>query len=125
MGKRGRRSGAKSAVCASSACDTSDKCPYHVWRSGGDGSLSSGLGLGSTFGLTAGAEAGAGVTEDFGSGLGASRTTVLVKSARVNHVGKRGCGGVELSIANKVNAAENETARTRAVRRRRALGRSG
>jgi hypothetical protein len=88
MGKRWRRSGAKRAGCASSACSASDECSYRVWSSAGDGSLSSGLGLGSGSGLGAASGVGAGATEEFDSDAGASRVAVVVKSARVDHVGR-------------------------------------
>jgi hypothetical protein len=104
MGKRGRRSGAKSARCASSAFSASDECPYRVWNSAGDGSLSSGLNLGSGFGLGAGAGVGAGAAAEFGSGAGASRVAAVVESVRVNHVGRRERGGVELAGASGVDA---------------------
>jgi hypothetical protein len=115
MEKRGRRSGAKSAGCASSARSASDECPYRVWSSAGDGSLSSGLGLGSGFGL--GVASGVGAAE-IDSGVGASRVAAIVESARVDHVGRRERGGVELAGASGVDAAGRaKTARTRAVRR--------
>jgi hypothetical protein len=120
MGKRGRRIGASSAGCASSACSASDECPYRVWKSGGDGSLSSGFGLGSGSGLGAGAGVGAGAAD--ASGVGASRAAAVVESARVDHFDKRERGRVELASASGVDAAENETTRTRAVRRRREEG---
>jgi hypothetical protein len=120
MGKRGRRSGAKSAGCASSA---SDECPYRVWSSAGDGSLSSGLGLGSGFGLAAGTWVGAGVADDFGSGAGALRVAAVVERARADPVGRHERGSVELAGASGVDAAETaKTVRTRAVRRRREEG---
>jgi hypothetical protein len=81
MGEGGRQSDAKNAGCASSACSASDECPYRVWSSAGDGSLSSGLGLGAAAGV------GASAAAQFGSGVGALRTAVLVESARVDHVG--------------------------------------
>jgi hypothetical protein len=87
--------------------------------------LSSGFGFGSGFGL--GAASGVGAAE-LDSDVGASRTAVLVESARVDHVGRRERGGVELAGASEVGAEESEqaetaeTARTRAVRRRRREG---
>jgi hypothetical protein len=80
--KRGRRSGAESAGCASSACSASDECPYRVCSSAGDGSLSSGVGLGG------GAGVGAGAAAKFGSGGDASRAAAVVESGRVDHVGR-------------------------------------
>jgi hypothetical protein len=106
MGKRGLRSGAKSAGCASSACSASYECPYRVCSSAGDGCLSSGFGLGSS--------------EGSGSGVGASRVAVVVESARVDHVGKRERGGVGATENEQAKTAEN--ARTRVVRRRREEG---
>jgi hypothetical protein len=104
MGKRGRRSGAKSAGCASSASSASDECPYHVWSSASDRSLSSGLGLGSGFGLGVAAGVGAGAAEEFGSSMGASRAAAVVESVRVDHVGRHERGGVELAGASGVDA---------------------
>jgi hypothetical protein len=110
MGKRGCRSGAKSAGCACSACSALNEWPHRVGRSAGDGPLSPGLDLGSGFGLGAGAGVGTGVAEEFGSGAGASRVAAVVESARVEHVGRHERGGVEL-----VSASAAETARTQAM----------
>jgi hypothetical protein len=122
MGKRGRRSEEKSAGArAASACSASDECPYRVCSSAGDRFLSSGFSLASAFGSGAGAGAGEGVAEDLSSGMGASRVAAVVESARVDHVSRRERSRSELASASGVDAAENETARTRAMRRRRIL----
>jgi hypothetical protein len=84
------------------------------------------LGLGSGFGLAAGTWVGAGVADDFGSGAGALRVTVVVERASADHVDRRERGSVELAGASGVDTAETaETARTRAVRRRREEGARG
>jgi hypothetical protein len=106
MGKRGHRSGAKSAGCACSACSALNEWPHRIWSSAGDGSFSSGSGYGFGFGLGAGAGVGAGAAAEFGSGVGASRVGAVVESARVDHVGRRERGGVELASASGVDAAE-------------------
>jgi hypothetical protein len=119
MGKRRRRRGAKSAGCASSA---SDECPYPVCSSAGDGSLSSGLGLGSGFGLVAGTWVGAGVADDFGSGAGALRVAAVVERASADCVGMRERGSVELAGERGGRGRHGGDGRTRAVRRRREEG---
>jgi hypothetical protein len=84
------------------------------------------LGLGSGFGLGVAAGVGAGAAEEFCLGVveawAASRAAAVVESARVNHVGRRERGGVELAGASGVDAGGDGGGDWKPIRRPRKIG---